>query len=259
MTVALVQSSAYTQAEPGTSVSVTLSGVTAGNFLVVVVLSDYTIVSLSSLVDSNGTPQAALAYAPAVAPTTPTAGIYFVPAAAAGAHTFTATFSASVNCGIFAAEFSGGVTGLDIVSPLATVTTSGTAISSASITPTQNGDLLFGVMGAHAAPSSITWNSGSLTNISGGGFQPYATFGWLPQGTAAAIAASGTLSANGYWCAAIAAFKVGSAPSARPGQFFFADAKIPGAALAMFMPLSWAIGRRNRRAGERRIVVPGDE
>ncbi|MGC8517892.1 MAG: hypothetical protein ACP5P4_05105 [Steroidobacteraceae bacterium] len=261
MSASLVQYSTYTEAEPGTSVAVTLSGVTAGNFLVVCTATDTDIVSLSSLTDSNGTPQTALAYAPQVAGNTPSAGIYFVPAAAAGTHTFTATFSASVDCGIFAAEFSGGATGLDVVSPLANAS-SGTAVTSASITPTQNGDLLFGVMAAHDAPSSITWNAGSLTNISGGGFQPYATFGWLAQSTAAAIAASGTLSSSDPWGAAIAAFKVDGAPTNPPGQFFFADAKIPGAALAMFMPLSWAIGRRNRRAqerqAERRVILPGN-
>jgi hypothetical protein len=46
-----------------------------------------------------------------------------------------------------------------------------------------------------------------------------------------------------------------------PGGFFFAAnrPKLPVAAAAMFMPLAWAIGRRNKRAGERRIVVPGDK
>lgn len=244
MSVALVQKAAFTSAEPGTSLSITLNSVTAGNFLLCGFFTDAVITTLSSIVDSNGTPQTALAYASATVSTSPAMGVYYEPSAAAGTHTFTGTTAASTDIVMIAAEFSGGISSVDVVSPVANGV--GTAISSANITPSQNNDFLFGIALAHGAPSSISGWGAPLVAAQSGAYQPYVSWAWAQQGTAVAVATSATVSATSYWAAAILSFKVGSAPSITPGQFFFSANRPRLPALAALGAVGWVIGRRNR-------------
>jgi len=209
MSVTLVQYANFAQATAVTC-SISLDGVLSGDFLILIVSTSGTSdVDLSSIVDSAGTVETAIAYAPTSSNSIPGVGVYFVPAAAAGTHTFTATFAASTAVTLAAIEFDSTVLGFDLASAVATRRS--TSPTSASILPSASEELLFGVIDLHGAPSGtnvVTWDS-PLVSGQQGAYDPYVAWAWIQQGTAASVAASGTAPSD-YWSAAILAFKTGT-------------------------------------------------
>jgi len=173
---ALVQST-YNQHYSVTSFTATLNSVAAGDLLVLEVSYNDAEAPIS-VVDSNGTPQAAIAFESS---TSEALGIYYVPNAAAGTHTFTVTVSTAASYYLFAEEFSGvaATSPLDGTMP-AVNTGSGTALASNSVTPSHSGDLAITGLTVYAATTLSSWtngfalgNSGSINLTSAWAYQVY--------------------------------------------------------------------------------------
>ncbi len=207
MSVTLIQYAKFAQAT-ATTCSISLDGVLSGDFLILIVSTNTANADLSSVVDSAGTAETALAYTATSSGVIPDVGVYFVPAAAAGTHTFTATFAASTEVTLAAIEFDSTVLGFDLASAVTTGNSASPA--SASILPSASDELLFGVIDLNGAPgaNAVTWDS-PLVSGQQGAYDPYVAWAWIQQGTAASVAASGT-APSGYWSAAILAFKTGT-------------------------------------------------
>lgn len=221
-TIALVQKTNGSNST-ATSITATLNGVAANNFLAIVVTGNSGALTPSSVTDSNGTVSVAVAFA-----TTSVhagLGIYYVPATSAGTHIITLNWASTNGSAVFVAEYSGVATSapFDVGSAVAFGTAA--AVATANITPAGNGELIVFGIGQQ--------NSGDLFSAFTNGFveedsistAPSGTWADLVQTTAAAISGGATTSVAGGagWAAAVAAFKPASA-SVRPSQFFLSGA-----------------------------------
>lgn len=213
MTIALVAASAVSnRAAAVTSVAVTVTGANIGDLIPIILAGSSATPTFVSLVDSTGdTVSAAVAYG--VTSGFPGLGIYYVLVATAGSHTLTFTVSASESLQIYAARYTGvAATPLDTSSPLHTQ--GGTAISTASITPTVNGDLIIMGITGPGTTTGYTFANGFIQEAFGAS-SPVSGWADLIQTTAAAIAGSATATTTGNSQAAIAAFKAaGGSPAA---------------------------------------------
>ncbi len=105
------------------------------------------------------------------------------------------------------------------------------------------------------APSGFT-NAGATYGTTS--YTPLAAYCAKANASGATGTLGGTMTDTANTGAAYAAYVIAVAPASSGGQkggMFFADnfrPKIPAVAAAMFMPLSWSINRRNKRAAERR-------
>lgn len=196
-----------TYASSSTTSNITLNSVVAGNTIIIIpgTNSDQ---AFSSLTDSaiGNTISTAVTYGGAGSSTTGT-GIYYVSGATAGAHTFTITVGTSANIQLYAAEYS-GLGALDAASVVADAA-SGTAISTAPITTTQNGDLVvFSTVQGGVGVTFGSYTNGFTQIASRNTTGPSSAWASVTQATAGAIS-GGTTSSSGTfgWSAAIAAFK----------------------------------------------------
>jgi hypothetical protein len=199
--ITLVQHTS-TRCAAATTCAVTLSGVAAGNAILVFPAGAPAV--LSSLVDTNGTVSTAKAWNN---PSGVGAGLYYVSNTASGTHALTLTMGTSGNLELYAAEVSGLSTSapFDIASAVA----SGSSVSpaSASITPAGNNELLVGFISI--AGSSVTfsaWGS-SLTQVDTQAGGPSSAWASVVQTTGTSGSASATASASGNWVAVAAFFK----------------------------------------------------
>lgn len=197
------------------AISVTLSGVAAGNF-VPIILATNGVQTLNSIVDSSGdVVNAASAY------TTQTSraglGIYFVQNAQVGTHTITATFAGTIFANLFASEYNGIATSgsLDSASPVSFG--SGTALASSSIVTTQNADLIILALATQTNSASFSSYTNGFAQEDSSTTAPSAAWADLSQVIAGTIGGAATASASAGWAVTIAAFKL--APSQAESHF----------------------------------------
>lgn len=181
----------------GNTVTATLSGVTSGNSILVLLSSGGSAVTLNSLTD-NGTPAGTVLFPYTQQATSGTSpqyeglGAYIISGATAGTHDILATFSAPPGAVMFLAEIPGSL-GLDVaVTAIKYQSGYNTVISANSITPTIDGDMIVGLLMLSNSGVTITWDNGFTA-----GDAQTAThsnfWGYLDQTTAAAITAQGTI------------------------------------------------------------------
>lgn len=189
----------------GTALSVTLLGVTAGNFLWVGLVTGGT-AAPTSVTDSSGqTPALAVNSSYALFGN---GAQYYIENAAAGTHTFTANFAASTSCDIFAAEYSGIATvGALDGTPSQKSSSSGTAITSGNTTPSQVNDLVMVLIGQSGASHTYTGFLGGVTQEALINSGPSATWADLVDTGTAAISSGATSNASSNWSCSIALFK----------------------------------------------------
>lgn len=197
MSIALVQQATPANVDT-TTATVTLSGVTPGNTLILGVLGSAsgTLTITESLSETVNT---AIAYA-GQAPTFSSVGLYYVTATAGGTVSFTVTFGTGGFLVLFLSEYSG----IGTLDAATVVTTNNTAsYSSAALTPAGAGELLVSVM-ALSVNGVLTWNAPftSLQSNIGSAHANLAT----ALGPTGATSASGTTSLAGHWAIAQAAF-----------------------------------------------------
>jgi hypothetical protein len=190
-----------------TSITSTLTGVAAGDLLVLEVHFN-SAEAPTSVTDSNGTPVAAVTFESG----TTSLGIYYEQNAASGTHNFTVNVSSATSWQVFTEEFSGVATSsaLDGTMPSVTTGTSATA-TSGSATPSQSGDLVIGdVASATASVSFGSWGNGfsagnsATANMSG-------AWGYQVYGSTSPLTATLGLGGTYPYAAGIALFKSASA------------------------------------------------
>jgi hypothetical protein len=158
VTAALAQARVVSTFTTGTTNTVTITGVTAGNLLTVQFIGAAAPVATQSLADSNGT------VTPAANPNNVDgvyAGIYYVPNANSGSHTFTLTTNVNASGELIACEWTGVVAS----SPAdAANSSSGTSTgATASLTTTNANDLVIAVV-ANSSGSATTGITDPPTN-----------------------------------------------------------------------------------------------
>ena len=254
----LVQSATPVNAASSASTSISLSGVASGDYLILQIVTGAD-PALSSVTDSTGDTVASAVPFVSITGAVMSLGVYYVHVVTPGPHTIAVALGAAQNTTLFLSEYSGiASTGaVDAVSAVNSVASGVTSsITTAAISPTANGDLIIFAIGQTVSGDTFSaYGSGftqqQIQNASG----PSGAWASVVQATAAPISGSATSSTTNAWGAAVVAFKAASAAPSQKGGMFFADnfrPKIPVVAAAMFMPLSWTINRRNKRAGERR-------
>jgi hypothetical protein len=163
--------------------------------------------TLSSIVDSGGTVQTAVAF---TSFDYPGLGRYYIPASSDATHEVTVTFEESVTSAIlFLAEVNGPLA-LDTASQTATGTNSASPASN-SVIPAAGGEFLSGFIVANGAGNSFeSWGGGfTQEDINTNG--PTAAWAYLSQSAQAPANAAATLgSAATYWMASVVAY---SSPS----------------------------------------------
>lgn len=226
---ALVQNT--TQAGFLTSPTITLSGVAAGNLLVLCLGGNGT--SVTSVVDSSGN---TVSTGVAMSGSPRGAGIYYVANTSSGSHTLTVTFSgSSPNELLMVGEYSGAATTapLDQASTIATGT--GNALTSPSITPSVNGELLSACAIQATAGDAFSGWTNSFTQIATITTSDSGAWAYQVQTTAAAITAGVNANGNTNWAIGVVSFKAASggssAPPPQPSPF------VLGAKLWRYQPL----------------------
>lgn len=193
-----------------TSTPVTITGVTAGDLLPIVVIANGT-ATLTSITDSSGdtvNTAVALAFGTGAG-----CGIYYVQNAQAGSHTITPNWSTSIGAEVMISEYSNAATASAFDVGSAVATGASTTIATASITPAQNGELI--ILGVGTQGTSTTYSAftnGFTEEDFTSGTSPVAAWADLIQTTAASISGGLTQSTTGGWAAAIAAFKPAGSP-----------------------------------------------
>lgn len=210
-TVAIVkvQAAVPVKASANTSVAITLSGVGAGNLIVIGLAGASASNTLSSIVDSSGN---TVSTAQALGGSVVANGIYYVANTSSGTHTITATVSAAENIEIHAVEYRNAATVSPLVATATPLSSSGSTITTNSVTPAANGSLcVFGgtVTGSATLSSYINGFTQESAITSG----PTSFFADLVQSTAATVSAGLTQSGTSTWTTNVAVFKPASAGS----------------------------------------------
>lgn len=188
----------------GTSATVTLTGVTAGDTLLLWVEGSAA-GTLSVTESLSETVNTAVAYA-GQAPTYSSVGLYYVSNTAGGTVSFTANFGAGGTSGfivLFESEYSGISTTSPLDAATAVTTSNTTSVSSTSITPAGSGELFVSGL-AFSVNATMTWNA-PYTSLQSNISSAHANLA-SALGPTGATAASGTASLAGHWAIAQAAF-----------------------------------------------------
>ena len=200
-------------AQPATTVAATLSGVVGGNGVIIVLACNSGAPVLNSIVDSSGN-TVLTAVAIAGQSSHASLGVYYVQNAASGAHTVTATWSTSNFAVMFMAEYSGLATSgmLDVASALAFAAS--TSITSPSIIPAANGELLIFAIAQQQATNTFSsfTNSFVQEDETTGSISASATWAAQVQAVATSINGGATSTTTDGSAAAIVAFVPASSP-----------------------------------------------
>lgn len=193
----------------GTTCAITLTGVGANDALFFQAYSTAQ-VNLSSIADSSGNTVSAVEAWTANSLTVSGFGWYYVQGASAGSHTITITLSASSNITCQMSEWSGLATSglLDTAATLKFVATT-TAISTNSITPAQNGELVIFAFGQKGTGNTFSaYNNSFVQHDIFNSPGPSSAWASEVQATAAAISGAATSSTSQNFAAGVAAFVV---------------------------------------------------
>lgn len=248
MSIALVQGVIKGSNAGVYTLTLNVTGVTAGNLLCFVVNFNQASTP-SSVVDSNGTVQAAVAYQ-TYSGGVNGSGLYYVQNCNSGTHGLTVTYPTTPtgHIEIAAVEFSGiaTVSALDV----AATNNQGSSLSATTnaATPSQSGNLAVAVISTTA--TSLTFSSW-LNSYTAPATQGNADgFGYLITGSGS-TSSGATLSSSSAYQAALAIFKsAASTPTVTSGSAIrmSGTAVRIGMAPLMMMPLGWIIERRRRLA-----------
>jgi len=210
MSVSLIQKTSGAAAS-STSVTATLTGVTAGNTLIAGLVSNSGALIPTSVTDGSGdTVSAAVAFATQVAHAG--IGIYYVQNTSAGTHLITVNWGSSNASLLFLAEYSGLLTSgvFDLGSPVSFAASA--TITTGSITPSVNGELLIFLAGQQNAGETYSAFINGFTQEGSLNSGPSGTWGDLIQTTASAVSGGATSSASNGFGAGVAAFKPAAIP-----------------------------------------------
>ena len=215
MPIALVQASTMVQGGGVTSLSVTLNSIVAGDLIPIVAASNHDL-SPTGLTDSSG--DTVLSSVPWVADVNQASqGQYYVENASAGTHTVTISFASGTALSIAAAEYSGAATtsALDSATPVALESTS--APSTASLTPSGNGELAVALFSSGTSGLSVTWPTGLVGEAAGGS---HGSAAWADEilSSTSALAASCTLTSVQNVGLSLALFKAANGGSTITGS-----------------------------------------
>lgn len=209
VTILLVQKASNTAS--ATSVAATLNGVTAGNTLIIFIASNSGALVPTSITDSNGTISTAVAFS--TASSRAGIGIFYVQNATAGTHIITSNWASTNSSSVYVAEYSGiSTTGaLDTASPIAFAASA--TIATASITPSQNGELIFFGVGQQGLGETYSSFINGLTQEdSHSASAPSGAWADLIQSAAASINGGATSTSTAGSGAAVAAFIPAGSP-----------------------------------------------
>lgn len=187
----------------GTSANVALPSVVSGHLITLQIVYESN-GTLSSLIDSNGTLSSCVTLA---GTSFSKAGIYYETSAAAGSHTLTATVSTSGAIRLYAAEYSGTDPSGACYAATAVATGTSASPATASLTPTETGDLAIGIVNYGGAGTTVSsWGSplAQVDDFVGNGGSAWAD---AVLASTSAVNASATLSASAAWATAFALFK----------------------------------------------------
>lgn len=199
------------------TINATLTGVTAGSLIPIVVgiTSSGTFPTAITVTDGSG--NAVQNAVPAVLNTnSPTMAVYYVASASAGSHQITVNLGASDSCNIeliVGPEWSGG-SAVDVASALSAISGT-TTIAAPAITTTANGDLVIfaGCQGGTANTfSSFTTGFTNEQSVTGG---PCTFIADAVQAAKGNIAPQCTSSINNNWVSAAVSFAL-SVPTSNP-------------------------------------------
>lgn len=226
-------------AHPGSSATcaISLTGVAANDTLIFYAYMA-SAASFTSIADSSGNTVSA-AESWVHNPTSPTVsyGMYYVQAASAGTHTITITFGSAGTVVCFMSEWSGlATTGvLDVAGTINFVATSAT-VTSNSITPTANGDLIIFAIGQSGASNTYSaWNNSFVQQDSYNASGPGGAWASEVQATAAAINGQVTSSGANNYAAGIAAFKAaGGSGCIRSGLQSIGSLTVPNGTTGLY-------------------------
>lgn len=195
----------------GTSVSVTLNGVGAGNLVWFGLVTGGT-AAPTSVTDSNGTPVLVVNSSYTLFGNN---AQYIVANAASGTHTITANFAASTSCLLFIAEYS-GVASAPTDGSNQKSSSTGTAITSNSVTPSVANDLVMVLIGQSGASHTYTSFLGGVTQEDILNPGPSGTWADLVDTGTSAISSGATSNGSSNWSCSIALYKAGSGGGATP-------------------------------------------
>lgn len=188
------------------STTISLTGVASGDTLIFLATNAGQ-PTFSSVSDSLGnTVSTAVAYT--CQSGGPCLGVYYVQNASAGSHTITfTTTGTSSGGGYYLTEYSGLATSGVFDKASAVATGSGTSISTASITPASNGELLYGPIIQAFGGATFTSYTNGFTQQQTENSGPSSAWASVVQATAASVNFGATASAANVWESAIVAFK----------------------------------------------------
>lgn len=191
-----------------TAPAITLTGVTAGNFLWFGIVTGVK-AGPTSVTDSSGA-------TPALAINSPytlfgNSTQYYVANAAAGTHTFTANYSSAASFILFAAEYSGIATSSPLDgTPSQKSSSSGTAITTGSTTASVANDLVIVLVGTSGGSKTYSAWLGGVTQEDTLATGPSGAWADLIDTGTGAISSGATVSGSANWSGTIALFKAGS-------------------------------------------------
>jgi hypothetical protein len=175
--------------------------------------------SLSSITTSSGSLTTDLAFSAPASDYVGT-GIYRIHSATAQTYTITVTFNKAITAWTLHLIEVSNLNAVDGTVPAQGIG-SGTAVSTGSITTSDNGDLVIAASDDNGAIAT-TWTSPFVSvSSSGTGIGIDLNVADYTQTSAAAISAAATLGASKQWAAPIVAYSGGTAPTIHPNQMFF--------------------------------------
>lgn len=198
-----------------TTCAVTLNSVAAGDAIIWHGFAGTASPSFVSIADSSGNTVSAV---PGVGWTTNPSpaesfGAYYVQNTSSGTHTITLTVSASETSTCAASEWSGLATsGVADVASTIKFTASSSSVSSNSITPSANGELVMFLVGQESNLTYSAYNNSFVQQYSSAAMPTVVAASEI-QATAAAISGAATSSAAASYATVVAAFVPATPPT----------------------------------------------
>lgn len=206
------QATAVNVFSPTTSGSISLTGVTGGNALLIMVAGGNSAFT-TGVTDSQS--QTVLT-ATSGAASQGNYGIFYVLNANAGSHTANCSVSNTQTWTMMMAEISGIPTTSAFDAASIAASGFGTAIAANNVTPAGTGEFAVSVIGTDSSPSISSWNSPQAAGNSGAaGFWGFGTLA-----SSSAFSAQATYAANADWVIGTALFKAASGGGGPPTYYY---------------------------------------